>query len=320
MKNRNEKISIVFPVYNEEKNLNPLYEKVRASCVEAGVDYEMIFVDNGSTDSSLSIIKTIHAKDNRARYISLSRNFGHQGAIFAGMSYASGDAVITMDADLQHPSFLIPKMIGQWREGAEVVYTTKEDPNLSYVKLMAVKSFYWLISRVSGLQIDFGQSDFRLLDKKVLRIILDMREYHKFLRGQVKWVGFRQVELPYKVEKRYSGKSKFSYGNLFSFALDGILAFSRYPLHILTLIGLITSISSFIFISFVSVIWVLKLLGIPHSFPFPPGWATLVVSILFLSSMQLIMMGVIGEYIGRVYDQSKGRPVYIVRETSEGGQ
>ncbi len=320
MNKRGEKVSIVFPVYNEEKNLAVLYDKVKEATLKAEVEYEMIFVDNGSTDESLNIIKMIHSKDSRARYVSLSRNFGHQGAIFAGMSYASGDAVITMDADLQHPPSLIPGMIDEWRKGAEVVYTVKEDPNLSYVRSITVKIFYALISKVSGLQINFGQSDFRLLDKKVLKVILDMCEYHKFLRGQVSWVGFRQIGLAYKVGKRHGGKSKFSYGNLFSFALDGIFAFSRYPLRILALIGLILSIASFAFILFVSSVWALKLLGIPHSFPFPPGWATIVVSILFLSSIQMMMMGVLGEYIGRVYDQSKGRPVYIVREKSEGPQ
>ena len=314
----NQKVSVAFPVYNEEQSLVVLYERVKDACKKAMADYEMIFIDNGSTDGSLEIIKKLGDKDKNVKYISLSRNFGHQSALFAGMSYATGDAVITMDADLQHPPALIPKMIELWRNGTEVVYTTKEDPIISYFKMLFVKTFYWLISKLSGLQLDCGQSDFRLLDKKVLKAILEIPEYHKFLRGQVRWVGFRQKGLLYKVDNRYGGKSKFSYLNLFSFALDGIFAFSRNPLRIVTLIGIIVSLFSLGYSCFVFFVWMLNIFGIPHSLPFPPGWATLTVSIFFLGSIQLIAIGIVGEYIGRIYDQTKGRPVFIAREMSGG--
>jgi len=305
------------PVFNEESNLELLHKKVKDVCGSSSVDYEMIFVDNGSTDSSLDIIKKLSSKDRAIKYISLSRNFGHQNAIFAGMRYATGDAVVTMDADLQHPPHLISEMIKMWCEGIEVVYTTKEDSaNISFFKLVLVKSFYWLISKISGLKLYFGQSDFRLLDKKVLNVILNMPEYHKFLRGQVEWVGFKQKGITYDVEKRHSGKSKFSYGNLFAFALDGIFSFSRYPLHLLMLFGVIIAVSSFIYILVTMLIWLLNTLGVFNAFPIPPGWVNLTVSIFFLGSVQLIGIGILGEYIGRSFDQVKGRPNFIIREMS----
>ncbi|MDD4910369.1 MAG: glycosyltransferase family 2 protein [Candidatus Omnitrophica bacterium] len=316
MQNESRLISVVFPVFNEEGNLEKLYEEVRSVCIQHGINYEMVFVDNGSSDNSLVILKDLNKRDNKVRYISLSRNFGHQGALFAGMTYANGDAVITMDADLQHPPSLIPEMLKFWSEGAEVVYTIKKDPNLKGQRRLFVKGFYWLISKISGLNLNFGQSDFRLLDKKALEALLKIPEYHKFLRGQVEWVGFKQKYLFYNVDGRYSGQSKFSYKDLLSFALDGIFAFSRNPLRLITLAGVIISALSFSYILFVMVLWLLQRFGIAMNIVLLPGWATLVVAVFFLSSLQLAAMGILGEYIGRVYDQVKGRPVFIVREIS----
>lgn len=310
-----EKVSVILPVYNEESNLVPVYEGIKEACGKVNVDYEIIFVDNGSIDNSLNVIKKLRAEDKNVAYLSLSRNFGQQGALFAGMSYSSGAAVITMDADLQHPPALISKMIELWREGIEVVYTIKKGAELNLIKYAAVKIFYRLISKISGLKLNFGQSDFRLLDRKVVDIISGMREYHKFLRGQVSWIGFKQEGLSYDVEKRHSGKSKFSYHNLFSFAFDGIFAFSRQPLHLIMLFGIVVAGTSFFYIFFVLVVWVVTILNISHSWIMPPGWITLSVSVFFLGSIQLIAIGVLGEYIGRIYDQVKERPVFIVRET-----
>jgi dolichol-phosphate mannosyltransferase len=316
MLDKTPKVSVVFPVFNEENNLETLYEQVKQACTQSRVDYEMVFVDNGSTDNSLKAIKGLRERDKKVKFVSLSRNFGHQNALFAGMSDSGGDAVITMDADLQHPPSLIPKMIAEWQSGTEVVYTTKkEDHSLGFMKLAAVKAFYWLISKISGMRLYYGQSDFRLLDKKVLEVILQIPEYHKFLRGQVEWVGFRQHGLTYNVEKRHSGKSKFSYQNLFSFALDGIFAFSKYPLHLLMLFGIIVAGMSFIYIVSVVIIWLVKLLDIVPVY-IPPGWFTLTISIFFLGSVQLIAIGILGEYIGRTFDQTKGRPIFIIRERS----
>ncbi len=309
-----ETISIVFPVWNEAENLDTLYQRVVEACREARVEPELIFVDNSSTDESLTVIKQLRVRDRRVGYVSLSRNFGHQNALFAGMSFAKGQAVITMDADLQHPPVLIPQMVQQWRQGVEVVYTTKIDSALPWRRRCSARLFYWVISKLSGLQLTFGQTDFRLLDRKVLEVLLRIPEYHKFLRGQIKWVGFRQEGLSYNVEPRLSGTSKFSYRHLLAFALDGIVAFSRYPLRLVTIAGLITFAFSVIYIGYILLLVGLKLLQVSHLAPFPPGWMTLATAVLCLGSLQLVALGVLGEYIGRIYDQTKGRPVFIVRE------
>lgn len=315
MSDKISKISIVFPIFNEEDNLETLYQQVKEVCEQSRVEYEIIFVDDGSTDNSLNIIKELRTRDENVIYISFSRNFGHQNALFAGMSYCTGDAVITMDADLQHPPSLIPKMIDLWRKGAEVVYTTKEETNLKLRWRFTIKIFYWFFSKISGLKLKFGQSDFRLLDKKVLKVILQIPEYHKFLRGQVEWVGFKQQGLSYEVEGRHKGESKLSKGRL-PFALDGIFAFSRYPLHLLVMVGVIIGGMSFIYILFELTIWILIKFNVVHSWHMVPGWITLAIAIFFLGSLQLIAIGILGEYVGRAYDQTKGRPVFIIRESS----
>ncbi len=310
------KISVVTPVLNEEGNVEVLYNEVKKSCGSAGVDLEMIFVDDGSTDRSLEIIKRLRSDDPGVQFISLSRNFGHQNAFFAGLTRATGDAVITMDADLQHPPYLIPKMVDMWRSGAEVVYTTKSDANIDQVKSVIVRFAYWFISRVSGLKLGFGQSDYRLIDRKVLKVILDMPEYHKFLRGQISWIGFRQEGVSYNVEKRHSGVPKYSYKSLYSLALDGIFSFGRYPLHLVMVFSVIVLGFSSLYIFAILSIWLLKISGIVH-IPMPPGWTTLSMGMFFLGSIQLIAIGILSEYVGRVFDQAKGRPVFIVRESSE---
>ena len=310
------RLSVVFPVYNEEENLGPLYHRVVAALATKDVNnYELIFVDNGSYDRSLEIIKTLVERDVRVRYVSLSRNFGYQGGLFAGMSYARGEAVITMDADLQHPPELLPEMIALWGNGFEVVFTTKRNYHLSGWRYRQVQIFYWVISKISGVKLSFGQSDFRLLDRKVVDTLLSIREYRKFLRGMVDWVGFRQAALEYDVANRHSGQSKFSYRSLMSFALDGILSFSSLPLRWILLAGIILASLSFLYTLFALILGVFVFFGLWDVAP--PGWATLAVAITFLGGTQLIAVGVLGEYIGRIYEQIKGRPVFIVRETSE---
>lgn len=311
-----EKISFVFPLLNEEANIAELYRQVKAACADARVDYEMIFVDDGSTDGSLAAIRELRKKDGGVRYLSLSRSFGHQNAIFAGMTEAKGDAVITMDADLQHPPSLIPEMVKLWRGGVDVVYTKKAKTHLPPHKYLIIKWSYAFISKISGLQLSFGQSDFRLLDRKVLKVLVDIPEYHKFLRGQTEWVGFRQQGISYEVGQRFGGEAKYTYGKLIGLALNGIFAFSRYPLHVIMTVGLAITCISSVYICIHLVIWLLKITGIIH-IAMPPGWTTLVMAVLLLGSLQLVMMGILGEYVGRVYDQAKGRPVFIVRESSE---
>ena len=316
MLNKKQKISIVAPVHNEDTNIEVLYDRLKEACKDSQVDYELIFVDDGSTDSSLDVMKKLRSQDRNVLYASLSRNFGHQNAIFAGMTYCTGDAVITMDADLQHPPALIPQMINLWRNGTEVVYTVKKGSKLPFIKYIIVKLSYWFISKISGLELGFGQSDFRLIDKKVLKVILKMPEYHKFLRGQVKWIGFKQEKLTYNVEKRHSDRPKYSYKSLYGLAMNGIFSFGKYPLHLVMMLGLIVLCASSLYIFAIIAVWMFKLLGI-FNIPMPPGWTTLVMVILFFGSLQLMAIGILSEYVGRIYDQTKGRPIFIVRETSE---
>lgn len=306
-----KQVSIVFPVYNEENNLVVLYEKVKTACQMAGVSCQMVFVDNGSGDASLDILRQFRRNDPQVNYVSLSRNFGHQNALFAGLTYSEGDAVITMDADLQHPPSLIPEMIRLWREGNDVVYTFKESKSIPWLKRIIVKAFYKLMTKISGLELHFGQSDFRLIDKKILNVILTMPEYHKFLRGQIRWAGFKQIGIPFAVEPRHSGQSKFSFKDLFMFALDGLLGFSRYPLHVITLIGFVVGFFSLLFIfKEIFLSWLLNA-------PLPPGWASLTAAVFFLGSIQLIAIGILGEYVGRIFDQTKQRPNFIIKEMSQ---
>lgn len=294
----------------------PLYQQVRDALQKAEVtSYEMVFVDNGSYDRSLEIMKTLRQNDPRVRYVSLSRNFGHQGGLLAGVSHSRGDAVITMDADLQHPPSLIPEMIRLWRRGCEVVFTMKRDTGLSAWRRLQMRMFYGVISQLSGLQLSFGQSDFRLLDRKVVGTILSIPEYRMFIRGIVNWVGFRQAGVSYDVAPRFTGNSKFSLRTLIGFALDGILAFSVVPLRWVFLVGALTAGVCFLYMGFAIVLGVLRLTG--SVVTVPPGWATLAVAIMFVGSIQLIAIGILGEYLGRVFDQTKGRPMFIVRELSD---
>lgn len=311
-----KKISFVIPVHNEEGNIELLHEEISGNINKCGLDYEMIFIDDGSTDRSLDVIKKLREKSAKVRYISFSRNFGQQGAIFAGLTYSSGDAAIIMDADLQHPPSLIPQMIDLWKRGADVVYTVKSEANVPALKHVTARAFYWLISRVSNMDFNAGQSDFKLIDRKVLKVVLQMPEYHKFIRGQVVWAGFRQERLLYAAQKRKSGNTKFSYKRMFSLALDGIFAFSKYPLHLVTIMSLVIFCLSSLYILYNLFVWMLTVLNISHSFVFAPGWMSIAVAVYFLGSIQLIVLGILGEYVSRIYDQVKGRPVFVIKEES----
>ncbi len=307
-------VSVAFPVFNEAENLEMLHAEVTRALETTGLAFELIFVDNGSTDASLSIIKRLSETDPRVEFVSLSRNFGHQGALLAGISHAQGEAVITMDADLQHPSALLPEMVRLWQEGFEVVFTRKRRYPVHGMRLRQVKLFYWLMSKWSGLHLSFGQSDFRLLDRKVFEVFLRMPEARKFLRGLVEWVGFRQTGLEYDPLPRHAGESKFPFRSLVSFAVDGIISFSLLPLRWSLGLGFIVASMSFVYGIAMVVMGLLNYAGM--SVPLPPGWATLVVSILFLSGIQLIAIGMLGEYVGRIFEQTKGRPEFIVRAAS----
>lgn len=307
-------ISVISPIYNEADNLMELYKRVVAALESVQEKFEFILVENGSSDSSLEIIKDLRAKDPRIKFVSLSRNFGHQGGILAGMTYASGDAVVSIDGDLQQPPELIPKMIELWKKGYDVVFTTKKLKNNDRNWLFLWnRIFYKLIGLISDLNLTYGQSDYRLLDRKVVDAILNISEKHKFLRGMVEWVGFSQIGVEYDVSPRKSGQSKFSFRNYVNFALDGIFSFSTVPLKMFLWFGLIIAFFCVLYAGFYSVMGLMNLFTTNKNM-LPPGWATITVSILFLGAVQLIGIGCLGEYIGRIYSQTKERPDFIIKE------
>jgi dolichol-phosphate mannosyltransferase len=311
-------ISIISPVYNEAENLHELCRRIIAALDMINEPFEIILVDNGSEDDSLEIIKNIRINDGRIKYLSLSRNFGHQGAILAGLKYATGKAVISLDGDLQHPPEIIPDMIRLWRQGYEVVFTYKKNQFKKFnFRILLTKLFYIMINTISDLKLSFGQSDFRLLDRKIVNIINQMAEKDKFIRGLVDWVGFGQTGIEYEPPPRKKGISKFSLRHYMAFALNGAFSFSTVPLRLSTYIGiLMTTVFGIIAIYYV-------ILGLGHfilknSLVLPPGWLTIVTSILFLGGIQLMSIGIIGEYIGRIFMQTKSRPEFIVREQDLG--
>lgn len=307
-------ISVISPVYNEADNLVELCERLTTALQSVQEEYEIILVENGSSDGSLEIIKSLREKNTHIKYLSLSRNFGHQGAILAGLNYAVGDAVISIDGDLQQPPELIPKLIELWKKGNEVVFTTKKiDREHSDWRFYPMRIFYKLINMLSDIKLSFGQSDFRLLDRKVVEVIKQIPEKNKFIRGMVKWVGFSQTGVEYEVSPRKTGESKFSFRNYVDFAFDGIFSFSIVPLKLFLWVGiLIFALCGFYALIYV-VLGVVDLISTQRVY-LPSGQASIIVSILFLGGVQLIGIGVLGEYIGRIYSQTKERPDFIVKE------
>lgn len=307
-------ISVVSPVFNEEESVEELVSRITSSLRAVQESYEILLVDDNSSDGTLDIIKRIRETNSRVKYISLSRNFGHQGAIWAGVCSAAGDAVVTMDGDLQHPPELLPKMIAAWREGNHVVFMTKQRRNtqrhwIFYPSL----AFYWAFNKLSDVKLSFGQSDFRLLDRRVVNVLTNIPEKGQFLRGMVEWVGFKQTGFEYEVAPRRHGVSKWALIHRFSFAFDGLFSFSTMPLRVVLVIGVIMAIGSTLYAAYEFVRGILATYYSGYVSQ-ESGYATLVVAIFFLGAVQLIGIGVLGEYIGRIYSQTKGRPDFIVRE------
>jgi polyisoprenyl-phosphate glycosyltransferase len=301
-------LSIVIPVYNEATNLRPLYEELVDVLARLGMAGEMIFVDDGSRDGSLDALRRLAAEDRRVKVIALSRNFGHQYAVTAGVEHAQGDAVVVMDADLQHPPALIPAMVAQWRAGAQVVYTVRTDgEHTGWMKRSTSATFYKLINAISDTPIVPGAADFRLMDRQVVDCLVSMRERSRFLRGMVSWVGFRQVGLPYVANPRRSGRSKYSLRKMIALALEGITSFSSLPLRISAYLGFLASVSVLPY-----AVWAVYARLFTDSAE--PGWASILVAELFLGGVQLMSIGIIGEYVGRIYTEVKGRPLYVAEE------
>jgi len=309
-------ISIIIPIYNEEENILELCNRIISSLGSYSCEYEIILIENGSTDNSLKIIKELSINNKRIKYLSLSRNFGHQGGILAGIKYASGNAVISMDGDLQHPPEIIPKMLELWEKGNDIVYTIKNlSTNHKGWRFFPTLLFYRIINSISSVKLSFGQSDFRLLDRKVVDVLKDIPERDIFLRGLVDWVGFKQESITYETEPRKSGESKFSIFDYVKFALDGIFSYSNLPLKSFLWLGLFISFFCFIYGILVVLLFISHSLGY-KLMPLPPGWATIVLGLVFFGSIQLIGIGLLGEYIGRIFKQVKQRPNFIIKESN----
>lgn len=304
-------ISIVIPVYNEEEGLYLLTDKLIEIFQNKTVfNFEIIFIDDCSTDNSLSEIVKLSYKYNNIKYISFSRNFGHQVALKAGLDLAEGHAAISMDADLQHPPELIPLLIEKWREGFDIVITKRmDDPRIGFFKRLSSRLYYRLVNSLSDINIEPGSADFRLLDRKVLDVIKNLQENNLFLRGMVKWIGFKQVAIDYQPGIRTTGQTKYNFSKMMSLAIEGITSFSIKPLRIATWIGIFASSLGFLYGLF-------ALYGYFFTDQNLTGWSSLIVAVVFLGGIQLITLGIIGEYIGKLFMEVKDRPNYIIKESN----
>jgi polyisoprenyl-phosphate glycosyltransferase len=302
-------LSVIVPLYNEELVIRQMHDTLTSVLTRNHLDYELIFVNDGSRDRTLTIAQEICSRDNRLRLISFSRNFGHQLAITAGMDKAAGEVVVIIDADLQDPPEVIIEMIQKWREGYQVVYgVRKARKGESLFKRATAALFYRLLRVMTAVDIPTDTGDFRLMDRKVVEHLKRMRERSRFVRGMVSWVGFKQGNVEYIRESRLAGETKYPFKKMLRFALDGIFSFSQIPLKFSSALGFLCSIVSFALMLFV--------LGQKYFYPqtVVQGWTSLFVACLFLGGIQLIAIGILGEYVGRIYDEIKARPLYIVEE------
>lgn len=301
-------LSIVVPIYNESLNLDGFFARLIPVLDGTGEEFEVICIDDGSKDDSVAKLKLVNQADPRVKLLAFSRNFGKEAALSAGLANAAGEAVIPIDADLQHPPEMIPEMVAKWREGYDVVYAVRrERTGQGLLSRLQAHAFYWLFEKLSEVKMPREVGDFRLLDRCVVDAINAMPERTRFMKGIFAWVGFRQIGIPYTQEERIHGESSFNLVRLLRFAFDGLVAFSDMPLRMWTVIGAVVSGFAFLYI----VVRLVRTLvfGIDV-----PGYESIIVTILFLGGVQLITLGIIGHYLGRVFNEVKGRPLYIVRE------
>jgi polyisoprenyl-phosphate glycosyltransferase len=306
-------ISIVVPVFNEEAVIPLFYSRLDKVLSELEYQFEIIFVNDGSNDNTLGVCKKLCVKDSRVAVINLSRNFGHMSALTAGIDYSKGEAVICMDGDLQHPPELIPQMIERWLEGYDIVFTVRrQTQKVNFFKHLTAEFFYGVFNGLSAVKIHKNAADFRLISREVAEVLRkDIRERHRFMRGLVSWVGFSSCSLDFVVEKRCAGESKYSFFKMLRFAVIGITSFSVIPLRVSFFLGL--------FIAFCCLLYgayAIYMKLVAHSSV--PGWASLVVGFSFISSLQLVFLGLLGEYIGYIFEEVKGRPIYIVEGVFSG--
>jgi len=300
-------LSIVVPVFNEAPNVAAMVERCVAAVRSAALPFEIVFVDDGSTDDSFDRIRKVSRVHPQVRAVRLARNFGHQAAIFAGLEHAVGDAVITLDGDLQHPPELIPALIERWQAGFDVVQAVRTQPaDESAVKRAASRGFYRLLSAVSRISVTPGAADFRLMSRSAVGAFLACRERCRFNRGLVQWIGFRTCEIPYDAQPRNAGRTKYSYRAMFHLAGDAIFSFSTWPLRFAGFAGLTVSIAAAGYLAFV--LWAYWFTDRTE-----PGWSSLLAAVLILGGMQLLVLWILGEYVGRLYEEAKQRPLYIIR-------
>lgn len=304
-------LSVVIPIYNEEDNILPLIERLRGVIGGMGLSsVEYIFINDGSRDRSMEIIKELSQKNSEIKFINLSRNFGHQIAVTAGLDKSLGEAVAIIDADLQDPPELIPELYKKLKSGFEVVYAKRKSrQGESFLKKMTAKIFYRILRKMTSIKIPVDTGDFRIVDRKIVDVLKQMPEQQKFLRGQISWIGFNQTFVEYDRDERHAGKTGYTYKKMIRLALDGITSFSNFPLKIVTVAGFVVSTVSFFMILY-------ALYSRFISKDYQPGWASLMIAVLFIGGIQLIGIGIIGEYISRMSANVRDRPLYIIRESN----
>jgi len=304
-----QKATIVIPVFNEEENISAVIDEL-AILNDCGIDYEVLFVDDGSSDGTLNKIKDASVTKKNIRFISFSRNFGHQNAIRAGLEWSSGDVVITMDGDLQHPVDLVPDMLEKWRAGYDVVFTTRRDvEDISRLKRKTASWYYSLLNKLSDIELKHGSADFRLMDRKVVDALKKFNESTIFYRGLVAWLGFKQYEIAYTPSPRHKGKSKYSLKKMLSLAINGITAFSVFPLRAAAIAGFVIALSSFSYVLYALCIKLFTTKAVS-------GWLSIMAGVYLLGGIQLIFLGLCGEYIGKTFMEVKRRPNYLITEMS----
>jgi glycosyltransferase involved in cell wall biosynthesis len=311
---RQPELSVVIPFFNEEQNIPLLVEQLRKEISGMGInDYELIFVDDGSRDGTVSVLQSLMREDARIVLVELSRNFGHQVAVSAGLDHAAGKAVVVMDADLQDPPSVVPELVKKWREGYDVAYAVRQNRKENWFKCTAYKIFYRLLSRISSVAVPLDAGDFCCMDQRVVRILVAMPERTRFMRGLRSWVGLRQVGVPYDRDARYGGEPKYDFWRLVLLAMDGVVSLSHVPLRLVTTLGFIMSGFALLLGAFFTI----KKMVIGLS---PPGYASTMTAIFLLAGIQLVTIGVVGEYIGRIFDEVKGRPLYVLRRVTRAGR
>ena len=304
------KLSIIIPIYNEEGNIPALIERLRSVINPIGISHEYVFINDGSRDNSVGLIKALALNDSNVKYIDFSRNFGHQIAVTAGLDACKGERIVIIDADLQDPPELIKTMYDKMDEGYEVVYAKRNArAGESFLKKFTARMFYRTLQRITSVDIPIDTGDFRIMDRKIVDVLKQMPEQNKFLRGQISWVGFRQTFVSYDRDVRFAGETGYTYKKMIRFALDGITSFSNYPLKIATTAGFVVS-----GVAFMAIVYALFQRLFTDSYQ--PGWASVFIAVLFLGGIQLISIGIIGEYISRIGSNVRNRPLYIVNETN----